>query len=70
MYLFERKRACVHKQRGRKREKESQVESMLSVEPNTHDGLNLRTPKSQPEPKARVRHLTAPPRQPEVVEGF
>ena len=43
-----------HKQkRQKKRERESQDNSVLSVEPN--EGLDLTTLRSQPEPKPRVQ---------------
>ena len=50
---------CVHmhEQEGqRKRERESQADSILSMEPNIV--LDLTTLKSQPELKPRVGHLT------------
>ena len=38
------------------RERKSQADSLLSLEPDV--GLHLRTLRSQPEPKPRGRHLT------------
>ena len=41
---------------GRRRERESQADSLPSVEPDR--GLDLMTLRSSPELKSRVRHLT------------
>ena len=52
IYLRERKRVHVHTSEERGRERESQVDSLLSVEPDM--GLSLTTH----EPRSRVGHLT------------
>ena len=56
MFLFERKKESASWEKGRGRGRESQADSVLSVEPNT--GLSLTPPRLWSEPKSKVKHST------------
>ena len=60
LFIYLRERESMSR-RG-ERETESQADSALSTEPDV--GLDLMTLRSRPEPKARVRCLTVPPKCP------